>query len=225
MGSSPFSPRTDLSIQPTPALWPTSTPVPLRELTDEDLRWLECYQAAVTVQVDWVVHAHLVRPYLRDKTLDRNQGIQAINAFSYYRSRRPEMITSEQGEVFTTDSGLEISFTNALLLNGEEFSDCPIKDMLFSQSYLGIHYWIPEGAGPSKRPPPQGQISSEASFLIRTAKSIIDSTLVDLRKDLIVGRQLNVDALIEAERPIWQAAQARYRIELPRYLQGEKVQR
>jgi len=200
----------------TPADSPLRTPTPLspRTLSDEDQRWMACYQAAVTIEADWAVHEHILAPYLANSSLDRNLGIQVVNQFSWYRNNRSDRITIEDPDAL-------FSF---YLLDGEQFPDCPLNDIMTSRSFLDYHPWMPEGMGPSKSPPPIGQTSSTAMFEISTGKKIIHRVVAQIRQYLIAGRHIDTASLIAAEKPIWLSVHNDYGVSFPEYLQGEAVQ-
>ena len=78
--------------------------------------------------------------------------------------------------------------------------------------------------GPTKKPPPIGQTSKEAVFMINTGEAIVDRILISLRQKLMETQKISFNQLIALEQPIWEAVHDRYGVAYPRYLQGHEVE-
>jgi hypothetical protein len=204
---------------------PGATPWPESSLSQADEDQLVCYQAAVLTWVDWVIHDQLLHPYRPTNNFygPRDELINDINGLNWYTNQRDTRFIVDKGEA-TVINDLEIFLDTTYYLNDKELSQCDrVTDIAQSRAFLGYHPWLPEGFGPTKRVPPEGQVNEQAVFQLRTARTIINDVVYRTRFELISESGINPSYLLEVERPIWEAAHQRYGVDLPRYLQGQEV--
>lgn len=196
-----------------PEILPAATPWLNGPLTEEDQAQLLCYQAAVLTDVDWAIHSHILRTYWPKEYSDREFTINKINELYWYTTHRDLQFIVDKGEPTVINDNVTVYWDKSFYLNEKDLSHCGerfMEKIAASRSKLGYHPWLPEGMGPTKSPPREGQVNDYAYGVIRIERSVASSWVKAIRLQLLADRGISPGILLDLERPIWQAAYDRF---------------
>ncbi|MGB2962515.1 MAG: hypothetical protein WBB69_00830 [Anaerolineales bacterium] len=192
------------SETPTPTMIPTitNTPLPptatLREAGVEKL--LLCYKAAVSVQADWAVHSLIffkVHSYSDKK-------YQELNAFLWERSHR-------SGGIRIFDKNPFPLGNDTLVVDGVQ-----IESQVYGREDCDPYLGTIIGSAGGLRNGPWGV---GAGSRISHSRSIINTAVSKMRKELHEVYGIYNVVLDGIEDPFWLYVHNRYGVELPSWLQ------